>query len=222
MHADAKKDDKGMLRFPGLPPVPRNPQQNLTPIMSPWPFYKRGIDIARPFKGPGKVKILTVAIDYFTKWIEAKPVATIMGIPHYDQVKQRIHAILAYVQNESSHPTEIGMPTLRTAEIDMVQNDEALEINLDLSKERKEQEAICEVRSKEKMEKYYNSKVRNTSFKPEDIMYRNNDVSLAKDSEKLSPKWEGPYEVTKALRKRSTISETVMESSYRELGTCAT
>ncbi|GJW74190.1 reverse transcriptase domain-containing protein [Tanacetum coccineum] len=61
-------------------PVPRNPQQKLTPIMSSWPFYKWGIDIAGPFpEGPGKVKFLIVAIDYFTKWIEAKPVATIMG-----------------------------------------------------------------------------------------------------------------------------------------------
>ncbi|GKA33105.1 reverse transcriptase domain-containing protein [Tanacetum coccineum] len=34
----------------------------------------------RPFpEGPGKVKFLIVAIDYFTKWIEAKPVATITG-----------------------------------------------------------------------------------------------------------------------------------------------
>ncbi|GJW99749.1 reverse transcriptase domain-containing protein [Tanacetum coccineum] len=34
-------------------PVPRNPQQNLTPITSPWPFYKWGIDIAGPFpEGP--------------------------------------------------------------------------------------------------------------------------------------------------------------------------
>ncbi|GKF18447.1 reverse transcriptase domain-containing protein [Tanacetum coccineum] len=29
--------------------------------------------------GPEKVKFLIVAIDYFTKWIEAKPVATITG-----------------------------------------------------------------------------------------------------------------------------------------------
>ncbi|GKD51789.1 reverse transcriptase domain-containing protein [Tanacetum coccineum] len=58
----------------------RNPQQNLTPITSPWPFYKWGIGIDGPFpKGPGKVKFLILAIDYFTKWIEAKPVATIMG-----------------------------------------------------------------------------------------------------------------------------------------------
>ncbi|GKB31379.1 reverse transcriptase domain-containing protein [Tanacetum coccineum] len=38
----------------------------------------QGIDIAGPFpEGLGKVKFLIVAIDYFTKWIEAKPVATI-------------------------------------------------------------------------------------------------------------------------------------------------
>ncbi|GJX58991.1 reverse transcriptase domain-containing protein [Tanacetum coccineum] len=96
---------------------------------------------------------------------------------------------------------EIGMPTLRIAEINMVQNDEALEINLDLLEERKEQAAICEARSKAKMEKYYNSKVRNTSFKLGDLVYQNNDASHVKDSKKLSPKWEGPYEVTEALGK---------------------
>nr|GEX46071.1 hypothetical protein [Tanacetum cinerariifolium] len=40
-----------------------------------------GIDIAGPFtEGPGKVKFLIVAMDYFTKRIEAKAVATITGI----------------------------------------------------------------------------------------------------------------------------------------------
>ncbi|GKG12571.1 reverse transcriptase domain-containing protein, partial [Tanacetum coccineum] len=49
-------------------PVPRNPQQKLTPITSLWPFYKWGIDIAGPFpKGDGKLKFLIAAIDYFTK-----------------------------------------------------------------------------------------------------------------------------------------------------------
>nr|GEX60261.1 reverse transcriptase domain-containing protein [Tanacetum cinerariifolium] len=61
-------------------PIARHPQQPLTPIIAPWPFYKWGIDIAGPFpKGPGKVKFLIVAMDYFTKWIEAKAVATITG-----------------------------------------------------------------------------------------------------------------------------------------------
>ncbi|GJU98105.1 hypothetical protein Tco_1327376 [Tanacetum coccineum] len=91
------------------------------------------------------------------------------------------------------------MPTLRTAEIDIMQNDEALEINLDLLEETREQATIREARSKGKMEKYYNSEVHKTIFKPRDLVYRNNDASHAKDSGKLSPKWEGPYEVMEAL-----------------------
>nr|GEU72932.1 reverse transcriptase domain-containing protein [Tanacetum cinerariifolium] len=79
MHTDAKKLIRECNDCQVHRPVPRNPQQNLTPITSLWPFYIWGIDIARPFpEGPGKVKFLIVAIDYFTKWIKVKPVATIM------------------------------------------------------------------------------------------------------------------------------------------------
>nr|GEV73589.1 reverse transcriptase domain-containing protein [Tanacetum cinerariifolium] len=80
MHKDARTLIKACQDCQVHKPVPRNPQQQLTPITSPWPFYKWGIDIAGPFsKGHGKVKFLTVAMDYFTKWIEAKSVATITG-----------------------------------------------------------------------------------------------------------------------------------------------
>ncbi|GKA82127.1 reverse transcriptase domain-containing protein [Tanacetum coccineum] len=80
MHEDARKLIQACQDCQVHKPVPRNPQQKLNPITSPWPFYKWGIDIAGPFpEGPGKVKFLIVAIDYFTKWIEAKPVATITG-----------------------------------------------------------------------------------------------------------------------------------------------
>ncbi|GJZ99868.1 reverse transcriptase domain-containing protein [Tanacetum coccineum] len=43
---------------------------------------------------------------------------------------------------------EIGMPTIRTAEVDLVQNNEALEINLDLLEERRKEAAIREAKSK--------------------------------------------------------------------------
>nr|GEY38725.1 reverse transcriptase domain-containing protein [Tanacetum cinerariifolium] len=87
-----------------------------------------------------------------------------------------------------------------TAEVDLVRNNEALEIKLDLLAEKREEAAIREAKSKAKMEKYYNSKVRNTSFKPGDLVYRNNDASRAEDTGNLGPKWEGPYEVMEALR----------------------
>ncbi|GJY42501.1 hypothetical protein Tco_0429771 [Tanacetum coccineum] len=40
------------------------------------------------------------------------------------------------------------MPTLRTTEVDPAQNNEALEINLDLLEERREQAAIREAKQK--------------------------------------------------------------------------
>ncbi|GJX31920.1 reverse transcriptase domain-containing protein [Tanacetum coccineum] len=206
IHTDARKLIRECNDCQVHRPIPRNPQQNLTPITSPWLFYKWWIDIAGPFpKGPGKVKFLIVAIDYFTKWIEAKPVATItgnqvkkfiwdnivcrFGLPGEivsdngkqfcdnpfkdclgEGIKARLderskiwigelsHVLWAHrtliksrngetpfsltYSTEAVIPTEIGMPTLRTAEVDLIKNDEALEINLDLIEEKREQASI--------------------------------------------------------------------------------
>ncbi|GJR19153.1 reverse transcriptase domain-containing protein [Tanacetum coccineum] len=247
-------------------PVPRNPQQKLTPITSLWPFYKWGIDIVRPFsEGLGKVKFLIVSMDYFTKWVEAKPFTTITGnqvkkfvwdnivcrfrLPeeiisdngkqfrdnpfkdwceklcirqHFTSVKhpqtnglveranrslgegikarldarsknwteELPHVLWAHhtmikssngdtpfsltYGTEAVIPAEIGIPTLRTAKVDLVQNNEALEINFDLLEERREEAAIREAKSKAKME------------------------NRTEYTGKLGPKWEGPYEVTEA------------------------
>ncbi|GJW49031.1 reverse transcriptase domain-containing protein [Tanacetum coccineum] len=205
----------------------KNPQQKLTPITSQWPFYKWGIDISGPFpEAQGKVKFLIVAIDYFTKWIEAKQVATItenqnkklvwdsivcrFGLPGEivsDNVKQfrdnpfkewcdklnikqrfasikppqtngqveranrslgegikaRLdegnknwieevsHVLWAHrtmIKTRNGHtlfsltygmkaviPVEIGMPSLRCAEVNQAMNDEALLLNLDVLEE---------------------------------------------------------------------------------------
>nr|GEV11556.1 hypothetical protein [Tanacetum cinerariifolium] len=102
---------------------------------------------------------------------------------------------------EAVIPVEIGMPNLRTTKVDMIKNDETLEINLGLLKEKREQAAIQEAKSKTIMEKYYNARVRDTSFKPGDLVFRSNEASHAEDGGKLEPKWEGPYEVTEALGK---------------------
>ncbi|GKA72185.1 reverse transcriptase domain-containing protein [Tanacetum coccineum] len=85
IHKDARALIKACQECQVHKPVPRSSQEKLNTITSPWPFYKWGIDIAGPFpEGPGKVKFLIVAMDYFTKWIEAKLVATITG----NQVKK--------------------------------------------------------------------------------------------------------------------------------------
>ncbi|GKD73358.1 hypothetical protein Tco_1331640 [Tanacetum coccineum] len=120
---------------------------------------------------------------------------------------------------ETVIPAEIGMPTLRTAELDLAKNDEALEINLDLIEEKREQAAIQEAKSKAKMEKYYNSKVRSTSFRPGEMVYHSNDASHAKYGGKLGPKWEGPYEVTESLGNGAYKLKDQKGNELREHGT---
>nr|GEV74284.1 hypothetical protein [Tanacetum cinerariifolium] len=166
----------------------------------------------RAVRRPGKVKFLIVAIDYFTKWIEAKPVATItenqikkyvgqhrlqIRTPRRDYLGQGkttnglveranrslgkgikawldarsknwmeelphvlwAHRTMIKSSNEDTSfsltyeteaviPTGIGKPTLKTAEVDLVQNNEALEINLELLEERREEAAIREAKSR--------------------------------------------------------------------------
>nr|GEY41596.1 reverse transcriptase domain-containing protein [Tanacetum cinerariifolium] len=291
MHKDARDMIRKCSDCQIHRPVTRHPQQPLTPITAMWSFYKWGIDIVGPFpEGSGKVKFLILATDYFTKWIEAKAVATITGgqvkkfvwdnivcrfgilgeiisdngkqfadnqfkdwcdklnitqrfasVKHPQSnglveranrslgegIKARLregnknwveelpHVLWAHrTMIKSSHgdtpfsltyetkaviPAEIGMPTYRTVAIDVVNNDEELRLNLDLLEERRELTAMSEAKSKSKMMKYYNARVRGVAFKPGDFVYRSNDASHAVVDGKLGPKWEGPYEVTEAF-----------------------
>nr|GEW40883.1 hypothetical protein [Tanacetum cinerariifolium] len=151
-----------------------------------WPtMHKDARDMIRkcndcPFpEGPGKVKFLIVAMDYFTKWIEAKAVATITG----RQVKKFVWDNIVYrfgipgeiISDNGKQfsdnpfkdwfiPTEIEMPTYRTAIVDVVNNDEELRLNLDLLEERRERAAIREAKAKSKMMKYYNASFRGVAF----------------------------------------------------------
>ncbi|GKV36665.1 hypothetical protein SLEP1_g44771 [Rubroshorea leprosula] len=53
------------------------PGEMLSSLTSPWPFAQWGVDLLDPFiKGKGGCTFLVVAVDYFTKWIEAKPLST--------------------------------------------------------------------------------------------------------------------------------------------------
>ena len=58
--------------------VQRLPIERLMTITSPWPFAQWVIDIVGPLPlGKGQVKFLLVAINYFTKWVEAEALAKI-------------------------------------------------------------------------------------------------------------------------------------------------
>ncbi|XP_020240077.1 uncharacterized protein LOC109818937 [Cajanus cajan] len=59
-------------------PLTHQPPEGLHAIATPWPFSIWGMDILGPFPpAKGQVKFLVVAVDHFTKWIEAEALATI-------------------------------------------------------------------------------------------------------------------------------------------------
>ncbi|KAJ8632913.1 hypothetical protein MRB53_026249 [Persea americana] len=54
------------------------PAQDLSPLSSPWPFAQWGLDIVGPLhRTPGSKRLLIVATDYFTKWVEAEPLSSL-------------------------------------------------------------------------------------------------------------------------------------------------
>ena len=61
-----------------MSPIMRSPVQDLISISSPWLFAQWGIDIVGPFPtAPAQKKLLLVATDYFSKWIEVDAFASI-------------------------------------------------------------------------------------------------------------------------------------------------
>ncbi|GJY45221.1 reverse transcriptase domain-containing protein [Tanacetum coccineum] len=241
-------------------------------------------------KGPGRVKYLIVAIDYFTKWMEAKPLATITGKQvvnfTYDNIvcrfgipatiitdnetqfvndpfkkwaeKLKIQLISTSVYHSQGNgaverenksllrgiktklekggsawveevlnvlwahrtmkktnngetpfnltygteafiPTEIGMPTYSTYNVNEKTNDLELYLNLDLLDDQREIAATKEARYKQQVKKYYNKKVRHVPFKVGEFILRRNEVSRAANTGNLGPTCEGPYKVIQAF-----------------------
>ncbi|GJW05677.1 reverse transcriptase domain-containing protein [Tanacetum coccineum] len=78
MHRDARELIRACDDCQAHAAVPRLPKADMISVTSAWPFMKWGMDKVGPLlEGPGRVKYQIVAIDYFTKWMEAKPLATI-------------------------------------------------------------------------------------------------------------------------------------------------
>nr|GEU69689.1 reverse transcriptase domain-containing protein [Tanacetum cinerariifolium] len=207
-----------------------------------------GIDIVGPFpEGPRKVKLLIVAMDNFTKWIEAKAVAIITGsqvkkfvwdniVCHFgllgeivsDNGKQfsddpfkdwfeklNIVQLFALVKHPQSNglveranrslgegiKARLGkgnknwleeLPHVLWAHrmtIKSSNNDTPFSLTY-----RTEAVIPTEIEMPT-----YRTAGQRCYVQARDFVYYSNDASHAVDGGKLGPKWEGPYEVTKAL-----------------------
>ena len=62
-------------------PNRHQPREALNPLSNPWSFAQWGLDIVDPFrKVVGNKKYLLVDTDYFTKLVEAEPLANIRDV----------------------------------------------------------------------------------------------------------------------------------------------
>ncbi|GJW80834.1 hypothetical protein Tco_0144809 [Tanacetum coccineum] len=80
-------------------------------------------------------------------------------------------------ESEAVIPAEVGMPTYRTLLFNKAQNEEEMWLNLDLIQERRETTAVREAKYKNKVEQYYNKRVKHMSFNVGDFVYRRNAAS---------------------------------------------
>ena len=70
--------------------VQRAPASAMNPIIKPWPFRGWGIDLIGQIYPPSSKnhKFILVAIDYFTKWVEAIPLKTVRSKEIIEFVKE--------------------------------------------------------------------------------------------------------------------------------------
>ncbi|KAK1424789.1 hypothetical protein QVD17_20127 [Tagetes erecta] len=262
MHKDASEEISKCEGCQLHAPVKTNPKHDLVPVMAAWPFFKWGMDIVGPFlEAAGRVKFLLVAIDYFIKWPEVKPLASITGKQVINfvweniicrfglpgeivtdngrqfaekpfsswrkefEIKQ-VFSSVAYPQSngqvermnrsivegikarlgrygknwldelpsvlwairtteKTSHlktpyslvygseaviPAEAGVNTRRSRKRNRDNNDREILLNLDLLEEARDHALIREARYKQKLEAYYNSRVKKERFKPGDLV----------------------------------------------------
>ncbi|XP_071705273.1 uncharacterized protein [Rutidosis leptorrhynchoides] len=101
--------------------------------------------------------------------------------------------------SEAVIPAKIAIPTQRVLEFNDESNVINLKENLDLLEERHEIAAIREASNKQKIAKYYNKRVKERTFRPDDYVWHNNITSRVKDTGKLGPNWEGLYVVVEVL-----------------------
>ncbi|KAI3777367.1 hypothetical protein L1987_47167 [Smallanthus sonchifolius] len=297
MHMDAIKELRKCQACQRYVPRTIRPKNNLIPVTTTWPFQKWATDILGPFlEAPRRVKFLIVSIDYFTKWVEAKPLTTItvaqvkkflwenvicrFGLPmhlvsdngtqfadkklqewcaelgikqiftsvHHPQgngqveranrslvegikagldqwghswVDELPHVLWAHhtslktsngetpisltYGSKAVIPAEIGVPSARVLMASKCDNDQEIRINLDLLDERREEAALKEARYKKKLEKYYNARVKICKFNVGEYVLRDNEASEAEHPGKLSPNWEGQYQIAAVLGKGARV-----------------
>lgn len=96
---------------------------------------------------------------------------------------------------EAVIPLESRFPTLYTETFDPQTNDEAVEVELILAEEKRDEAQHKLASYQQEVARGYDRNVQIKKFKPNDWVWKK--VVRAKEKTKFKPNWEGPYRVVK-------------------------
>uniref|UniRef100_A0A2N9J9G6 Integrase catalytic domain-containing protein n=1 Tax=Fagus sylvatica TaxID=28930 RepID=A0A2N9J9G6_FAGSY len=98
---------------------------------------------------------------------------------------------------EAVIPLEVGLPTTRTTEFDVEENESSLRMDLNLVEERRDMATIKLASYQHQMKRGYDKNIRPRSFQVGDLVLRKVVANTRNPNDgKLGPNWEGPYRVT--------------------------
>ncbi|XP_073038057.1 uncharacterized protein [Primulina eburnea] len=185
------------------------PTANMQPISASCPFEQWGLDIVGPFPiARAQKKFLLVAVDYFSKWVEAEPLAKITEDEVMKFLWKSIETSYGLVYgSEAVLPVEIGQSSTRVESYSS-NNDLSWTLELDLVEEKRDRAAIRMEAYRSRVMKSYNKHVRARDFQIGDMVMKK--VKPVGDVGKLEARWDGPFKI---IRRVSSGSAYYLEDS---------
>ncbi|XP_074342869.1 uncharacterized protein LOC141680581 [Apium graveolens] len=165
-----------------------------------------GIDLIGELpKARGGVKYAVVAVDYFTKWAEAEPLATITA----KKLREFVHRAIVCrygipykmisdngKQFDTMVPVEVGAGSFRRDNYDSEANEVNHRLYLDMIEETREDAQIRVAAYQQRTARHYNSKVKARTFKVGDLVLRGVMPNTKVVSHGVfGANWEGPYKI---------------------------
>ncbi|XP_074351696.1 uncharacterized protein LOC141690833 [Apium graveolens] len=187
-----------------------SPVAPLTSLMSPWPFSIWGIHLIGELpKAKGGVKYAVVAVDFFTKWAEVEPLATITA----KKLKKFVHRTIVCrcgipyklisdngKQFDSKEMRGFWAGSFRRDNYDLEANEVNHRLYLNMIEETREDAQIRIAIYQQRTARHYNSKVRARTFKVGDLVMRRVMPNTKVVSNGVfGENWEGPYKIKSVL-----------------------
>ncbi|XP_049373980.1 uncharacterized protein LOC125839036 [Solanum verrucosum] len=169
-------------------------------MSSPWPFVAWGIDVIGPIEpaASNRHRFILVAINYFTKWVEAASYKSVTKKVVADFVRNN----LILYGTEAVIPTEVEIPSLRIIQ-------EAELGDVDWIRKRIDQLTLIDEKImvvvchgqlyRQRMIRAFHKRVRTRIFEVGQLVLKRIFPHQDDYKGKFAPNWQGPYMVRKVL-----------------------